>query len=274
MMMFAILFGLSMDYEVFLLSPGPGGVRAHRRQPQRASSTVWPHRAGDHVGRPDHDQRVRRVRADAGRRDQDVRPRPGGRRVRRRDGRAHGARAGDDGAAGRRQLVAAAAGSTACCPTSTSRARRSRPAPALAATDHERSTSPSSNSSGPTRWTSVWRHLGTRPALVLGVSAAVEDAADVAGLAGVLDVVVGDADQAHAERHRRIPARVDDAVEVLGCDASEQVAGAAARPPRSTRSAPRRSSGRMLRHLFARSGRSRCSSGSAATPNRPVASRR
>ena len=42
MMMFAILFGLSMDYEVFLLSPGPGGVRRAPATTTAAWSTGWP----------------------------------------------------------------------------------------------------------------------------------------------------------------------------------------------------------------------------------------
>ena len=41
-MMFAILFGLSMDYEVFLLSRIREDYRPHRRQPHRRWSTAWP----------------------------------------------------------------------------------------------------------------------------------------------------------------------------------------------------------------------------------------
>ena len=38
-LMFCIAFGLSMDYEVFLLSPDQGGARPHRRQrPSRSPS--------------------------------------------------------------------------------------------------------------------------------------------------------------------------------------------------------------------------------------------
>ena len=43
-----------------------------------------------------------------------------------------------------------------------------------------------------------------------GPSPPVEQTADVRRLAGVLDLVVGDADQPHAERHRRVPPAVDD----------------------------------------------------------------
>ena len=41
-----------------------------------------------------------------------------------------------------------------------------------------------------------------------------EQATDVCGLAGVLQAVVGDADQSDAERDGRIPSPVDDAIEV------------------------------------------------------------
>ena len=45
-MMFAILFGLSMDYEVFLLSPDPGGVRQVRGQPRGRSQRAGQDRHG------------------------------------------------------------------------------------------------------------------------------------------------------------------------------------------------------------------------------------
>ena len=94
MIMFAILFGLSMDYEVFLLQPGPGGVREARRQPHVAWSRVW--------------RRTARVITSAALimisvflafvvsddvDGQDVRPRPRRRRVPRRHARPHGPRA-------------------------------------------------------------------------------------------------------------------------------------------------------------------------------------
>src|SRR3954469_10174317 len=52
-----------------------------------------------------------------------------------------------------------------------------------------------------------------------------QHASRVHRLGGVLDVVVGDADQPHAERHRRVPALVDDAVELGRCQSFEQAAG-------------------------------------------------
>ena len=106
LMMFAILFGLSMDYEVFLLSRVREEYVAtgdnHTAVVRGLSST----RTGDHVGGADHDQRLRCLRPRRRRQRQDVRRRPGGRRVPRRHARAHGARAGDDESPGPGQLVA------------------------------------------------------------------------------------------------------------------------------------------------------------------------
>ena len=45
-MMFAILFGLSMDYEVFLVVADPRGVAQARRQPRGGQPTAWPPPAG------------------------------------------------------------------------------------------------------------------------------------------------------------------------------------------------------------------------------------
>src|SRR4051812_7557605 len=49
----------------------------------------------------------------------------------------------------------------------------------------------------------------------IGASPAVEDPAYVVRLAGVLDLVVRDADQPHTECHRRVPACVDHTIEGL-----------------------------------------------------------
>ena len=63
MMMFAIVFGLSMDYEVFLLSRVQGGLRPHRRQhPSGRAPGLAATAPGHHLRRADHDQRVRGVR--------------------------------------------------------------------------------------------------------------------------------------------------------------------------------------------------------------------
>ena len=105
LMLFAIVFGLSMDYEVFLLSrvreeydkTGDSATR-RRRRPRRD-------RPGHHRRRRHHGGRVRlvRVRGRPGR--EAVRPRPGTGRPARRDRRPHAARAGDDGAPRRQELV-------------------------------------------------------------------------------------------------------------------------------------------------------------------------
>ena len=46
MMMFAVLFGLSMDYEVFLLSRIREEYVRTRRQPHAPWPTAWPTRPG------------------------------------------------------------------------------------------------------------------------------------------------------------------------------------------------------------------------------------
>ena len=104
--MFAILFGLSMDYEVFLLSrvreeylrTGDNGYAVVRG--------IGGHRADDLVRCRDHGVGLRRLRVRRRPRPQDARPRPRDRGVPRRDPGAPGAGARDDEAARRRQLVA------------------------------------------------------------------------------------------------------------------------------------------------------------------------
>ena len=117
MMMFAIVFGLSMDYEVFLLSRikeewtsapattatsvADGLAKTARVITAAAAIMVFVFGSFLLESEPRH---------------QAVRPRPGQRRAPRRHRRPHAAGAGHDGAAGRPELVAAAAGSTASCP--------------------------------------------------------------------------------------------------------------------------------------------------------------
>ena len=117
MMMFAIVFGLSMDYEVFLLSrmkeeydrthdnatAVADGLAATARVITAAALIMVCVFSAFVLG----DDRV----AEA------VRPRPRGRGAHRRDDRPHGARARDDGAARRPQLVASRSGSTGSCRT-------------------------------------------------------------------------------------------------------------------------------------------------------------
>ena len=106
--MFAILFGLSMDYEVFLVSQIEEHVHAGRGQPQLGRLRAGHERARDHRRGADHGVRVRQLRAQRRPDDQAVRDRPGGRGDPRRDGRALPARAGADDADGQGQLVHAA----------------------------------------------------------------------------------------------------------------------------------------------------------------------
>ena len=120
LMMFAILFGLSMDYEVFLLSRIREEYVAtgdsHESVVRGLSSTarvitsaalIMISVFGAFVLGDDPNGQA-------------VRCRPRRRRVARRHPRADGARAGDDEPRRPGQLVAARAGSTGSCPTSTS----------------------------------------------------------------------------------------------------------------------------------------------------------
>ena len=108
MMLFAIVFGLSMDYEVFLLSSIKERVRPHRRQPlgRRARSVI--DSPGHHGCGCDHGVRVRQLRRGRRPGDQADRPRVGGRGAHRCDARATRPGARHHGAARRPQLVAAA----------------------------------------------------------------------------------------------------------------------------------------------------------------------
>ena len=138
MFMFAILFGLSMDYEVFLLSRVREEYLAHRRQRHRGDPRHRQHRPGDHVGGADHDLGVRRLRARERPDDEDVRPRPRDGDLRRRDDRADRAGAGDDEADGRRQLVAAGVARPDPARRSTSTASRTCPSPIVATVERPR----------------------------------------------------------------------------------------------------------------------------------------
>ena len=63
MMLFAIVFGLSMDYEVFLLSRIKEEYDRTKRQRHRRRRRPGRHGPGDHRRRADHVLRVRRLRA-------------------------------------------------------------------------------------------------------------------------------------------------------------------------------------------------------------------
>ena len=60
LMIFAFLFGLSMDYEVFILSPDAGGVRPHRLHGRRGDPRHRAHRPLGHQRRADPVPRVHR----------------------------------------------------------------------------------------------------------------------------------------------------------------------------------------------------------------------
>ena len=75
MILFAIVFGLSMDYEVFLLSRIKEEYDRTRRQRHRRRRRPGRHRPGDHRRGADHGLRVLRVRARRRPPAQAVRPR-------------------------------------------------------------------------------------------------------------------------------------------------------------------------------------------------------
>ena len=58
LMVFAFLFGLSMDYEVFILIPDPGGVRRHRVGAVGRRHRARPDRAAGHQRGGDPDARA------------------------------------------------------------------------------------------------------------------------------------------------------------------------------------------------------------------------
>ena len=106
-MVFAILFGLSMDYQVFLVSRDAGGVDPHRRQQGRGAPRARRLRPGRRHRRGHHVERVPRVRAEHQRDDQAVRHRARVGRHHRRLHRAPHLRSVADVDAGEGQLVAA-----------------------------------------------------------------------------------------------------------------------------------------------------------------------
>ena len=123
-MMLAILFGLSMDYQVFLVSRMHEEWVQHRGQLALGADRPGRDRPRDHRGGDDHDPRLRVVPARRPAGDRGVRHRPRERGLPRRVHPAHRARARGDAPDRRPQLVAAARCSTACCRASPWRARR------------------------------------------------------------------------------------------------------------------------------------------------------
>ena len=132
MFMFAVLFGLSMDYEVFLLSR----IREeHLDGRDNRTSVINGISSTARVitsAALDHDLRVRRLRARAPADREDVRRRPGHRGARGRHHRARDPRARRRCACSATPTGGCRAGSTACCPASTSRARAACPRPSCA----------------------------------------------------------------------------------------------------------------------------------------------
>ena len=107
MMLFAITFGLSMDYEVFLLSR----IQEEYRRTGDSRDVGCRRSRGDgqghHRGGGDHGRRVRQLPPRERPGAEDHGRRSGDRDPPRRDDRPPGARALDDGVAGRQELVAA-----------------------------------------------------------------------------------------------------------------------------------------------------------------------
>ena len=98
-----------------------------------------------------------------------------------------------------------------------------------------------------------------------------EQSPHVGRLPDVLDAVVGDADQPHAERHGRIPVGIDHPVEVGWRQRAQLRPACARRRRRSTRAAPPRSRAER-RGPPRRCGRIRDCSGSGSSPNRAAQS--
>ena len=111
-LLFCVVFGLSMDYEVFLLTRMQEAWHPHRRQPHRGRRRPRAQRPARDRRRGDHGVRLSRVRARERRDHQVDRHRHGGRGDRRRHAgsRARGARA--DAPARQGQLVGTAMAAT------------------------------------------------------------------------------------------------------------------------------------------------------------------
>ena len=96
LLMFAILFGLSMDYQVFLSQPGPRALCGDGDNRKAVIDGSRHERPGDHVGGADHGHRLRQLHPQRRPDREAVRRRPRGRDRRRRDHRPLPAGAGDD----------------------------------------------------------------------------------------------------------------------------------------------------------------------------------
>ena len=85
LMVFAIVFGLSMDYEVFLVSRIHEEWRTARRRERGRARGTRPHRPRHHRSRRGHGRRLRILRRRRRPRPQTLRARTGNRRLPRRD---------------------------------------------------------------------------------------------------------------------------------------------------------------------------------------------
>ncbi|MGI3199575.1 MMPL family transporter [Streptomyces sp. GLT-R25] len=104
-LMFAVLFGLSMDYEVFLLSRVRESWIRTGDNARAVTEGLAGNRPGHHGSRRDHDRGVRGLRAEPGRRPEADRCRHGRRHPPRRDRRTAPAGPGGDAHARPVQLV-------------------------------------------------------------------------------------------------------------------------------------------------------------------------
>ena len=104
-LIFAIVFGLSMDYEVFLHVADPRALHGARRQRARRRRGPLLERPHDLLGGADHDLGLRRLRPHRGPLDQGAGPRLRGRDRPRRDPGPPDPGAGGDEADGRLELV-------------------------------------------------------------------------------------------------------------------------------------------------------------------------
>ena len=105
LMIFAFLFGLSMDYEVFMLSRMREAYDETARTTKRRSSSASPARGSSSPAAPRSRLRLPRPFLQPGRRDQAVRDRPGGGDHLRCDRHPRPARAVADGAVRTWELV-------------------------------------------------------------------------------------------------------------------------------------------------------------------------
>ena len=103
--LFCVLFGLSMDYEVFLLIADEGGLGPDRRQRRGGRGRDGAERPDRHLGGAHRGRRRRFVRVRRHRADQGARDRDGDRGGARRHRRPGAARAGHDAPARSLELV-------------------------------------------------------------------------------------------------------------------------------------------------------------------------